>query len=230
MINYNFCNDMEIKVNLSTETIEVLKNFSTINPSLLVKPGSILKTIHSKKTILALAKVKETFPSEFAISDLTKFITVLSAYDNPVLTFEEKHVVISDKVSSTRILHSGIATVTHPPAKDITLPSVDATFTVSNVALTKVLRLTSSLGLPNIVLVGRDGKSFLSGTNVLEDVSDGTDYEVGVSDNDYKAVFDIENMKLLPRDYSVQVTGGMAYFKSTTDDVEYWVACSTPKK
>jgi hypothetical protein len=43
-------------------------------------------------------------------------------------------------------------------------------------------------------------------------------------------VFAIENLKLLPRDYEVSVTNGMAHFKSKTGDIEYWVACSTPKK
>jgi hypothetical protein len=80
------------------------------------------------------------------------------------------------------------------------------------------------------VLYGRDGKSFFAGTDVLQDICDDTEYEVGISDSDYKAVFELENMKMLPRDYTVQVTSGMAHFKSTTDDVEYWIACSTPKK
>ena len=92
------------------------------------------------------------------------------------------------------------------------------------------MRLSSALALPNILLFGRDGKSYLSGTNVLEDISDNTEYHVGDADRDYKAVFDIENMKLLPRDYTVKVTSGMAYFESKAGDVEYWVACSNPKK
>ncbi len=217
-------------MNLSSETIEVLKNFSTINPTMLIRPGNVIKAIGAKKTILASAKVKETFPTEFAISDLTKFIMVVTSYSNPTLSFDDKHVVISDKLAKTRFLYGGSSSVTHPPAKDVTLPSVDASFTISNEALTKVLRLTSGLGLPNIVLYGRDGKSFFAGTDVLQDICDDTEYEVGISDSDYKAVFELENMKMLPRDYTVQVTSGMAHFKSTTDDVEYWIACSTPKK
>ena len=64
---------------LSTETIEILKNFAAINPSLLIKPGNVLKTVHSKKTILASAKLKESFPSEAPINDLTRLLMVISA-------------------------------------------------------------------------------------------------------------------------------------------------------
>ena len=215
---------------LSPETIEILKNFAAINPSLLIKPGNVLKTVHSKKTILASAKLKESFPSEAPINDLTRLLMVISAYSSPSLDFSEKHLVVSDGPSSTKLLHGGIATVTHPPAKDIVLPNVEATFTIANAALQNVMRLSSALALPNILLFGRDGKSYLSGTNVLEDISDNTEYHVGDADRDYKAVFYIENMKLLPRDYTVKVTSGMAYFESKAGDVEYWVACSNPKK
>ncbi len=215
---------------LSNETIEILKNFSTINPTLLVRPGNVLKTIAPKRNILASAKIKEEFPSEFAIGDLTKFIMILSSYSNPELEFEEKHISINEKNFKTRFLYGGNASVTHPPSKDVTFPNIEATFTVSNEALTKILRLSSGLHLPNIVLTGRNGKSYFSGTDVSQDISDNTEYEVGISDTDYKAVFELENMKVIARDYDVKVTSGMAHFKSTKDDVEYWIACSNPKK
>jgi hypothetical protein len=50
---------------LSNETIEVLKNFASINMSLLVKPGSKLRTVSPQKTILAQANVKELFTKEY---------------------------------------------------------------------------------------------------------------------------------------------------------------------
>lgn len=214
---------------LSNETVEILKNFSMINPTLLIQPGNVIKTIHSKKTIFGYAKVKETFPQECAINDLTKLIMVLSAYDKPEITFSEKNLTISNDMWSTKIIYGGTASVTHPPSKIPPLPSIDASYTINNQALSGVLRLTAGLGLPNIILYGRNGKSYFAGTNVMEDICDGTEYEVGPATNDYKAIFELENMKLLPRDYTVDVTNGMAHFKSTTGDIEYYVACSTPK-
>jgi hypothetical protein len=40
---------------INNKTLNILKNFATINPSIIVKPGNTLKTISSSKTILARA-------------------------------------------------------------------------------------------------------------------------------------------------------------------------------
>ena len=57
-------------MNLSNDTLNVLKNFATINPNLVFKPGQKLKTISESKTILASAEIVEDFPTEFGIYDL----------------------------------------------------------------------------------------------------------------------------------------------------------------
>ena len=55
---------------LSKNTIEVLKNFATINTNILVREGSTLSTISTGKNIFARADIEESFPQEFAVYDL----------------------------------------------------------------------------------------------------------------------------------------------------------------
>ena len=50
---------------LSENTVEVLKNFSSINQGLVVKPGKVLRTISANKAILAEAHIDEEFKTEF---------------------------------------------------------------------------------------------------------------------------------------------------------------------
>ena len=57
-------------MNLSNDTVNVLKNFATINPNLVFQPGQKLKTISESKTILASATIVEDFPQEFGVYDL----------------------------------------------------------------------------------------------------------------------------------------------------------------
>jgi len=64
----------------SDTTLEILKNYSTINQGLVVKPGSVLKTITPSRTVLATAIVAEKFPVAFALYDLNKFLAKLSLY------------------------------------------------------------------------------------------------------------------------------------------------------
>ena len=58
---------------LSEKTFTLLKNFATINNSVLVKQGSKLRTISIAKNILAEATVNEEFPRDFAIYELNQF-------------------------------------------------------------------------------------------------------------------------------------------------------------
>ena len=59
---------------LSDKTINLLKNFSDINQSILFKKGNKLRTISVMKNIMAEAEVQEDFPKDFAIYDLTQFL------------------------------------------------------------------------------------------------------------------------------------------------------------
>jgi hypothetical protein len=62
---------------LSETTLNVLKNFSTINTGLQVKPGQVVRTISKQQNVLAKATVPETFDSEFVIYDLNRFLGVI---------------------------------------------------------------------------------------------------------------------------------------------------------
>ena len=61
---------------LSESTVNLLKNFSTINQSILIKEGTKLRTISVMKNILVEANVSEEFPRDFGIYDLTSSLMV----------------------------------------------------------------------------------------------------------------------------------------------------------
>ena len=74
-------------MNLSSDTLSLLKNFSEINQGILVKPGNTIKTISNMKNILAEAQISETFSSEFAIYDLPEFLRSIELFEKPQLQF-----------------------------------------------------------------------------------------------------------------------------------------------
>ena len=84
-------------MNLSNETVSVLKNFATINQNLVIKSGSSISTMSAMKNIVAKATVTEEFPQAFAIYDLNEFLSVVSSLDKPELTLQEKHLTIANK-------------------------------------------------------------------------------------------------------------------------------------
>ena len=85
---------------ISDETLNVLKNFASINPNLVFKPGQKLKTISEAKTILSSADIVEDFPVEFGVYDLNEFLAVYNLIDSPELEFEDKSVLIKNSAGS----------------------------------------------------------------------------------------------------------------------------------
>ena len=74
-------------MNITSDTIAILKNFSDINQNILVKPGNQLQTISTLKNILAQADVSEKFEQEFAIYDLPEFLRAVDLFDKSDLAF-----------------------------------------------------------------------------------------------------------------------------------------------
>jgi hypothetical protein len=82
---------------LSDKTLTLLKNFSSINQSILFKEGSKLRTISVMKNILAEAKIEEELPKDFGIYDLNQFLNGLNLHQMPELDFQnDGYVVIKE--------------------------------------------------------------------------------------------------------------------------------------
>ena len=226
-------------MNLSNETVSVLKNFSTINQNLVIKSGNSISTISAQKNIIAKATVKETFPQDFAIYDLNEFLAVLSLFEKPDLEFRDDFVVITENGSATKsskywYSDSSVVTTT---TKDITMPESEITFSFDNGLLFDVQKAASVIGVPDMVLEAMSvGKAILKVTDKKNPTAN--DYAVGIDVNNkdgkdlpYKFWFKVENLKLLPGSYNVQVSSKkISYFKNTNIDVEYFIALEPESK
>jgi len=79
---------------LSEKTLSLLKNFGSINQSILFKEGNKLRTISVMKNILAEAEIAEDIPQDFGIYDLNQFLNGLSLHQSPELDFENHGYVV----------------------------------------------------------------------------------------------------------------------------------------
>ena len=117
---------------LSDNTLSLLKNFSTINQSILFKQGSKLRTISVMKNILAEATVSEELPKDFGIYDLNQFLNGLGLHQSPELDFEnDGHVVIKEGKMRSKYFFADPQVIITPPDKEITLPTEDVRFELS---------------------------------------------------------------------------------------------------
>ena len=226
-------------MNLSNETVSVLKNFSTINQNLVIKSGNSISTISAQKNIIAKATVKETFPQDFAIYDLNEFLAVLSLFEKPDLEFRDDFVVITENGSATKsskywYSDSSVVTTT---TKDITMPESEITFSFDNGLLFDAQKAASVIGVPDMVLEAMSvGKAILKVTDKKNPTAN--DYAVGIDVNNkdgkdlpYKFWFKVENLKLLSGTYNVAVSSKrISHFVNDNVDIGYWIALEPESK
>ena len=214
---------------LSNETVTVLKNFSTINQNLVIKPGNNISTMSAMKNIVAKATVKEEFTQEFAIYDLNEFLAALSLFDNPDLDFKDDFVVISNG-AHLKYWYSDPSVVT-TPMKDVTMPESEISFTLEGSMLSDVQKAAAVIGAPDMVLEAMSlGIAALKVTDKKN--STANDYAVKVDVNNengkdvpYKFWFKVENLKLLSGKYGVEVCSkNISHFVNTNVDIEYFIA------
>ena len=96
--------EMRTATKLSKQTLDILKNFASINSNILVSPGNVIKTISPVKNVMSQAVVKENFDTEFGIWDLNKFLGVVSLFNDPEFYFNEKYVEIVGN-NGTRVVY-----------------------------------------------------------------------------------------------------------------------------
>ena len=211
---------------LSNDTREVLKNYSTINANLLVTSGNQIATMSQMKNIVSKATLPDIFESEFAIYDLNEFLSAMSLFDDPELDFGDSSVRISQGGQSLNYFYSDPTVVTTPKS-DITMPDPDATFTLKQSVFNQVLKASSVLGVPDMVLdVDETGHMNLRVSDRKNDTSNSFSVEVGEGGTpNQKFFFKVENLKLLSGDYEVKVSSkGISNFKNVNKDVEYFIA------
>lgn len=208
---------------ISTNTVNVLKNFAKINPSIVVQEGNVLKTISPSKTIMAKANVETDFSKKFAIYNLDRFISTVSLFNDPELKFGDRAVEIFDGNKRTQYTYADETTITKAPDKEINLPSVDVSFHLSWDNLKDVEKAAGVLALPEIIVMG-DGKNvFLQAEDSKNPSGDVYSINIGDTDKAFKAIFKAENIKILPGDYQVTISSrGISHFAGK--DVEYWIA------
>jgi len=211
---------------LSDKTISVLKNFSSINQSILFKEGNKLRTISVMKNILAEATVSEDFSKDFGIYDLNQFLNGLSLHSSPELDFaNDGYVVIREGRSRSKYFFADPNVIVTPPDKAITLPSEDVCFELSTDQLDKLLKAAAVYQLPDISAVGEAGVVKLVVRDKKNDTSNNHEIVVGETDSEFVFNFKVENIKVLPGTYEVVVSQKLlSRFTSKNHDLTYYIA------
>lgn len=212
---------------ISENTIKVLKNYASINPSIYIREGSIIRTKSPSNTILSKVKVEEQFDKDFAIYDLSRFLSTLAMFQKPDIEIHDKYINITEENRNVKYTLHNPELIVSPRNEDPKLPgNIVSEFDIKAFELSEVMKAMNVLTMKEISIVG-DGKNISIRTS--DNKNDGSDVysvEIAKTDNTFKAVITSDNLKLMSNDYNITVAdSGIVRFYN--DTMDYYIACDT---
>ncbi len=213
---------------IGANTVAVLKNFATINPSILIKPGNSLATQDRSSTIFAFAEIEETITSTMAIYDLPQFLNLFGMMSDPVIDVQvsQNYAVIRDGNTTAKYTFAEPSLINSPPP-GIKTPDVITHFELQGLQLQQLMRGAGVMQLPEICIKAENGNLYISAVDPENPSSNMYEMHIGETKEKFKAFLKIENFKQLIRTYKVSVTNRLVLFESIDPDttpVSYWVA------
>lgn len=209
---------------LSEKTIAVLKSFSTINQSIKITPGNTLSTMHPQKTLLAKATIDDTFDRTFCIYELPRFLGTISLFKDPEIEIRESDMVISSGRQRVVYRFCDQSLIVAAPEKDLAFPEADVVFNLDEENLAAVIKATGIMQLPEIAVVGEEGKLYARAVNTKDVGSDSFNIELGETDKNFTAVFKPEYItRLLSGNYKVEISS-KKISRWSGDGVVYFIA------
>ena len=215
-----------VVMKLSESTLSLLKNFSTINQSILFKKGNRLRTVSVMKNILAEATISEEFPRDFGIYDLNQYLNGLGLHNDPELDFaNEQYVVIKEGRSRSKYFFADPSCIVTPPEDSITLPTEDVSFELSTEQLDKLLKAAAIYQLPDLSVEGGDGVVKVLVRDKKNDTSNDFSIVVGETESTFSFNFKVENIKIVPGTYNVVVSQKLlSRFTCQNYALKYYIA------
>lgn len=210
-------------MNLSKETINILKNYSCISQNILLREGSLLQTKSVPNTIFSSTTLTDYFPMDFGIYDLSEFLGVLTLFVNPSLEFNENFVRISEGSTSIKYFAADKSVLCYP-TQEIKFPEPDVSFILSAETLTLINKTSSVLKVPDVSFVGADGELKLIVTDKKNATSNAFEVNIGNTDSNFCINFKIEMLKFITNEYRVDISSKrISRFTSTNSDLLYYV-------
>ena len=213
---------------LSENTLSILKNYAGINSNIVIEEGNTVKTISEAKNVMSTAAIVEEFPQTFGIYDLNEFLGVLSLVDTPNLSFKDEYVVVSDSSGRSKVkyFYSDPDMLTKP-GKNVNMPVSDVTFTLDSDTLGRIKRAASTLGHNEVSITGENGVLSISVVDSKNATSSAFSIDVAgdFADVPFNFIVNISNLKIMPGDYEVNISSKLiSQFTNKEFGISYWIA------
>lgn len=215
---------------LSERTLQLLRNFTNINPSIIFPKGNVVRVMSESRSILAKTVIAEDIPETFAIFDMTRLLGALSMFREPEINVTKSFLQITEGGEHIDFVCTDPLLLRAPPEKEVTLKTVDVTFNLTADNIQRILKGMAITGANALCITGENGKLYLQARTVSSNknhpnISSAPSYsmDIGSVSRDFQFILMADNIKMIPDNYVVNISSqGLAHFKGS--DVEYFIA------
>lgn len=210
---------------ISKNTLDLLKNFSGINTSIIVKPGNEISTVNIAKTVVAFAKVPEDFPVQFGIYDLNNFIATVNLFEDADVEFNTHFMTITGGASKCSYGYAEEQVIVSPKNR-VKFPGGEVEFDLPKDTFDRIMKASSTLGLP-MLAVTKDEKNNIVVKAIDPKNPNANAFSVVVgqdlSTNEYNFQIQTDLLKMVRADYKVSISSRILC-RFSAPDIEYFVA------
>lgn len=214
---------------LTPKTIEILKNFSSINMSIEVRVGNSLRTVRDDQSITARGITDQSFQIPFAIHDLNKFLNVLSLMKNDVdVEFNKSYMVIKSGKQQVAYYYCDPVNIKTKAPKDEFFENAKnlvpmVSFDLAKGVLGPALKAANVLEANEISFVGDGTHIEVRAANLANPLTNHYAVEIAESGVRFSATFNVSSLVCLPSiDYNVRIRPGATVFSG--EGYDYLVA------
>lgn len=209
---------------ISDQTIAILKNMAEINNSLYIKQGQLQKTRAQAGNIHFEATLEEDFPNDFGIWDLSSFISMLTLFEGSDVEFGEQSLTISKDENQFQFWAADQEIVKPVNNK---IPEYESLFAceLSSNDIQTIKKTANILKARHISFIGDGKEVFLMVGDHTVATKNNYRRSLGECDNKFAIHLDISVFKVMVDTYTVNVTSRkFVHFASGTIECDYVLA------
>ena len=219
---------------LSQDIINILKNFSVINNSIVIDELDHIRTISESGNIIGVYKpVDFEFPMEFAIWDLSEFLSIVSLFklDEIEFNFKKKYIEIVHNTNKIKYVYtdkSKIKKFDELKATEVyrDFDKFTCNFHLSEEDIKKIRKASTIMQLDTLSIdIGEEN----SLTLICDDEYNKNTFNMSIED--FQGVGDIkvnvEYLEMIPNDYDISIFPKKCMkFNNTDSELFYMITAN----
>jgi hypothetical protein len=224
---------------ISTETLNILKNMSDINPSLSVTPGNSIRSISTDGSTMVNFITEESWDKHFSVYDLNMFLKVFNILEGEIdLEIRDRVLVISDENITCNYGQCDPKMVNGNGVTD--LPDINyetsTEFTLTQEDLFKIDKASRELRLSRLIINSNKDSNIIN-IKLCTSSQGNTGgehsfvFNVGKDNtvrDDFEVKLNIKQLKLYPGSYNVKIDKTskliISEWTHNTGDLRYYIA------